>query len=51
MKKITKPKNTRKTVYLRTEISDAIEELAKKDNRTFSSWVAILLEKVSLGKI
>lgn len=50
MKKKSKPENTRKTVYLRTDIAERIEEMAKKDNRTFSSWVAILLEKTANGK-
>lgn len=50
MKKNVKPENTRKTVYLKTILSDKIEEMAKKDNRTFSSWVALLLERIAYEK-
>lgn len=50
MKKNVKPENTRKTVYLRTIISEKIEALAKKDNRTFSSFVAMMLERLTCDK-
>jgi hypothetical protein len=50
MKNNTKPENTRKTVYLKTSTVEKIEALAKKDSRTFSSWVALLLEKAIYGK-
>lgn len=45
MKKNVRPENTRKTIYLKKDLSEKIESMAKKDNRTFSSWVALLLEK------
>ena len=50
MKKNDKPINTRKTVYLKTVLSEKIEEMAKKDNRTWSSWVALLLERIVYEK-
>jgi len=50
MKKSDKPINIRKTIYLETIVSDKIQELATKENRTFSSWVALLLKKVACEK-
>lgn len=46
MKKNFKSKNTRKTIYIKTVTSEKIDQLAKLDNRTFSSWVSLLLDKM-----
>lgn len=47
MKKNTNKENTRKTVYLRRDVADKITEMASNDNRTFSSFVALMLEGVA----
>lgn len=44
MKKKTKQENTRKTVYLKQSVADKITDMASNDSRTFSSYVALLLE-------
>ena len=50
MEKIAKPKNVRKTIYLKTIVSAKIEDMAKRDGRTFSAWVARLLERAANEK-
>lgn len=50
MKKNIAPENIRKTIYIKCVIADKIEKMAHQDNRTFSSYVALLLEDIANEK-
>ena len=50
MKKNANHEFIRKTIYLKRDVAKKILEIAKKDNRTFSNYVSILLEAITNGK-
>ena len=38
-------KKTRTNIYLDSEIKKQVEELARKENRSFANWVETVIEK------
>lgn len=49
MEKNENNENVRKTLYMKKTLADRLDVLAKGDDRTFSSWVVLLLEKATHG--
>lgn len=50
MEKNIPPEYTRKSIYVKISVAKKIKLLAKKENRTFSSFVALLLESAANQK-